>query len=583
MANGNQEREANNPLTQSLRASRGAFFAVGLFSFFINALMLTVPLYMLHIYDRVLTSGSESTLWMLTIVAAGLLLTFGLLDMLRARILVRIGARLDNQLNVPLLSAMVQARLSGVKPNQNQPIQDLETVRTFMTGPGLLSLFDSPWTPFFIIVIFLFHPILGFVALTGAMILLLLALVSELVTRGKLKQASTHSVSANGFAESSLRNAEAIQAMGMLPGLIQRWLDGHQSALALQAVASDRAGSITATAKVVRQILQVAMLGVGAYLAIQQIITPGIMIAASIIMGRALAPVEMAIGSWRGFVSARAAFGRLKDVMEQGSLGAERMKLPAPSGELCVENLVTAPPGIKKPVIQNISFRLNKGEVLGLIGPSAAGKSTLARSLVGVWAPLSGRVRLDSADVYQWNPDELGPYIGYLPQDVELFTGSVCDNIARFSEINHERVVAAAKQAGVHEMILRLADGYDTLIGEGGNMLSGGQRQRIALARALYGEPVLVVLDEPNSNLDAEGEEALRAAILGLKAKGTTVVIIAHRPSIITIVDKILVLQEGRVGMFGPPSEVLPHVASVSTDKKNTSQTASVVEERVMG
>lgn len=371
-------------------------------------------------------------------------------------------------------------------------------------------------------------------------------------------------MTANSFVEASMRNAEAIQAMGMLPGLYHRWLDRHQSGLALQALASDRSGVITATAKVMRQVLQVAMLGVGAYLAVQQIITPGVMIAASIIMGRALAPIEMAINSWRGFVVTRSAYDRLHSVLAQATPEREAMKLPKPNGMLTVEGLVAAPPGVQKPVLQGISFALSKGEVLGIIGPSAAGKSTLARLMVGVWGPASGHVRLDGADVYKWDPEELGPHIGYLPQDVELFDGAVCENIARFSEPDHEKVVIAAKSAGVHDMILRLPNGYDTLIGEGGSVLSGGQRQRIALARALYGDPAFIVLDEPNSNLDGEGEEALRSAVINLKSAGKTVVIIAHRPSIVTLVDKILVLQNGRIATFGTPSEVLPQIASAS-------------------
>ncbi len=562
-----QPLNAKTELDKALAASRGAFSAVGVFSFFINALMLTVPLYMLHIYDRVLTSRSESTLVMLTLLAVGLLLTYGLLEMVRARVLVRVGARLDHRLNRPLLAAMLQQRLRGQPTSQTQALRDMDAVRTFLTGPGLLAFFDTPWTPFFIAVIFLFHPMLGFLALAGGIILLVLAITNEWVTRKPLREASANSLNANGFVEASMRNAEAIQAMGMLPGLQQRWLDGHQAALAQQAVASDRAGGITATAKVIRQILQVAMLGLGAYLAIQQIITPGVMIAASIIMGRALAPIEMSINTWRGFISSRTAYARVKDLLTHTAPTRLPMKLPAPLGAISVEGLVAAPPGVQKPVIQGISFALPKGEVLGIIGPSAAGKSTLARLLVGVWSPLAGHVRLDGADVYQWDAEELGPHIGYLPQDVELFDGTVSDNIARFYTPDHERIVAAARQAGVHDMILRLPDGYDTVIGEGGGVLSGGQRQRIALARALYGEPALIVLDEPNSNLDGEGEEALRAAIAELKQQGKTVVIIAHRPSIISIVDKILVLQQGRVAMFGAPAEVLPQVANLSASK----------------
>lgn len=548
-------------LDHALSASRGAFGSVGIFSFFINALMLTIPLYMLQVYGRVLASRSEDTLLMLTILALGLLLTLGLLDLARSRVLVRVGARFDNRLSDPVLSAMLVDRLRGQRTNHSQPLRDLETIRTFLTGAGLLSLFDAPWTPIFILIIFVLHPVLGFVALGGALILFTLAIVGELITRGPLKEASRVSVNSHAFAESSLRNAEAIQAMGMMTGLLRRWIRRHEAAIALQALASDRAGGVSASAKIVRQLLQIAMLGVGAYLAIRQVITPGVMVVASVIMARALAPVELAINSWRSFLSARSAYARLQDLMTRWQPAQEPMKLPKPSGVLVVEGVVAAPPGATKAILKGVSFALSKGEMLGLIGPNAAGKSTLARLLVGVWEPTAGHIRLDGADVCQWSREQLGPHVGYLPQDVELFDGTVAENIARFfHESNGEKVVAAAERAGVHDLILALPDGYDTQIGEGGRVLSAGQRQRIALARALYGDPVLIVLDEPNSNLDAEGEEALRTALTNLRANNKTVVVIAHRPAIINAVDKLLVLRDGRVNMFGPPAKVLPNV-----------------------
>ncbi|EAR21906.1 type I secretion system permease/ATPase [Nitrococcus mobilis] len=558
-------------LDDALSASRGVFGSVGIFSFFINALMLTVPLYMLQVYGRVLASRSEDTLLMLTILALGLLLTLGLVDLARSRILVRVGARFDNRLSDSVLSAMLVSRLRSQRTH-GQPLRDLETIRTFLTGPGLLALFDAPWTPIFILVIFVLHPVLGFVALGGAVILFALAIVGELITRGPLREASKVSVNSHAFAESSLRNAEAIQAMGMMTGLLRRWLRRQETAIALQALASDRAGGVSASAKIVRQLLQIGMLGVGAYLAIRQVITPGVMVVASIIMARALAPVEVAINSWRSFLSARSAYARLQDLMAQWRPAQEPMKLPKPSGVLAVEGVVAAPPGATKAILKGVSFALSKGEMLGLIGPNAAGKSTLARLLVGVWEPAAGHIRLDGADVCRWNREQLGPHVGYLPQDVELFDGTVAENIARFHEQPAgDKVVAAAKRADVHEMILELPEGYDTPIGEGGSVLSAGQRQRIALARALYGDPVLIVLDEPNSNLDAEGEEALRTALTNLRAAGKTVVVIAHRPAIINAVDKLLVLRDGRVNMFGPPAEVLPSVthAVVNTGEQS--------------
>ena len=545
-----------NALTSALGASRRTFTVVGLFSFCINLLMLTVPIYMLQIYDRVLTSRSVDSLIMLSVLAVGLLILNGSLEFVRARVLVRVGARLDNVLNEKVFSAILRHRLQG-EDLRSQPIRDLDSIRSFLTGPALLAFFDAPWTPFFLALIFIFHPLLGFVATGGAILLFCLALLNELTTRKPLGQASHETMRASGFAESTLRNAEAIEAMGMGPALQKRWLQRHLSGLALQAKASDRAGLVTAVVKVCRPMLQIAMLATGAYLAIQQIITPGVMIAASIILGRALAPVEVAVNGWRGFVGVRGAHRRLRETLADLEEERQPMKLPAPRGTLAVEISSAGPPGVAKPVLRKVAFGLALGEALGVIGPSAAGKSTLARLLVGVWRARSGCVRLDGADIADWEAAELGPYIGYLPQDVELFEGSVAENIARFSDGDPALVVAAAKRAGVHETILRLPEGYDTLIGDGLGVLSGGQRQRIGLARALFGDPALIVLDEPNSNLDADGEAALRSAILELKQLGKTIVIISHRPNVLGVVDKVLLLREGRVEEFGPAAEVL--------------------------
>ncbi|MEQ9606182.1 MAG: type I secretion system permease/ATPase, partial [Kiloniellaceae bacterium] len=539
---------------------RSAFTSIGLFSFFINLLMLTGPLYMMQVYDRVLTSGSTHTLAMLTVVAVGMILTSALLELVRSRIFVRIGSRLDRRLNTRLFQGLLRQRLRQAEGAETQPLRDLESLRGFLTGNGLISFFDAPWTPLFLVIIFVLHPLLGLVALSGAVVLFVLAVVSELATRGPLREASRDSSAAHGFTENTLRNAEVIEAMGMLPGLQQRWLQRHQSALAAQAKASDRGGLLTAGAKFVRPVLQVAILGTGAYLALQQEISPGVMIAASIIMGRALAPVEGAIGNWRGFILARGANSRLRTFFERDEAPAPAMPLPRPKGTVSVERLVAAPPGLAKPVLKGISFALGAGESLGVIGPSAAGKSTLARLLVGVWSPATGNVRLDGADVSEWNHVELGPSLGYLPQDVELFDGTVAENIARFAEPDPQAIVRAAQRAGVHEMVLRLPEGYDSRIGTGGMALSGGQRQRLGLARALYGEPALIVLDEPNANLDGEGEEALRRAVLDLKRLGTTVVVIAHRPSVLAGLDKLLVLRDGLIEHFGPTEEVLPKV-----------------------
>ena len=562
-------RTAKHEVRAALGKSRGAFFMTGVFSFFINLLMLTAPLYMLQIYDRVLASRSEPTLIVLTILAGGLLLVMGGLDLIRSRVLVRVGVKMDGLLNARVFSAVFAQALRGARGQRAQALRDLDSLRQFLTGPGPFAFFDAPWAPLYLAVVFLFHPVLGFIALAGAVVLFTMALVNELVTRRPLQLANAQSIAANGFAEASLRNAEVLEALGMLPAIRQRWTAQHNQGLALQATASDRAATLTSWSKALRISLQVAILGAGAALAIQQIITPGVMIAASILMGRALAPVEQAIGQWRHFVGARQSYRRLNELLQAVPEAAERLTLPKPEGRLSVEGLVAAPPGRQKAVLKGVSFALEPGEALGVIGPSASGKSTLARNLVGVWAPQSGAVRLDGAEVQGWDAEELGPYLGYLPQDVELFAGNVAENISRFSaEATPEAVVAAARGAGVHEMILQLDQGYDSEIGEQGSVLSGGQRQRVGLARALYGEPALVVLDEPNANLDAAGDEALTQAILGLKARGAAVVVMAHRPSAIAAVDKLLMLREGRVEAVGPKEEVLAKVTKAAASGK---------------
>ena len=558
-------RTAKSEVRAALSKSRGAFFMTGVFSFFINLLMLTAPLYMLQVYDRVLASRSEPTLIVLTILAGGLLLVMGGLDLIRSRVLVRVGVKMDALLNARVFSAVFAQTLRGGRGQRAQALRDLDSLRQFLTGPGPFAFFDAPWAPLYLVVVFLFHPILGFVALAGAVVLFSMAVVNEVVTRRPLQLANAQAIAANGFAEASLRNAEVLEALGMLSAIRKRWTAQHCQGLELQATASDRAATLTAWSKAIRISLQVAILGAGAALAIQQIITPGVMIAASILMGRALAPVEQAIGQWRHFVGARQAYRRLTELLQAVPEQEERLTLPKPEGRLAVEQLIAAAPGLQKPVLKGVTFELEPGQALGVIGPSASGKSTLARNLVGVWAPQSGAVRLDGAEVQGWDAEQLGPYLGYLPQDVELFAGSVAENISRFSaEASPEAVVAAARAAGVHDMILQLDKGYDSEIGEQGCVLSGGQRQRVGLARALYGEPALVVLDEPNASLDAAGDEALTQAILGLKARGATVVVMAHRPSAIAAVDKLLMLRDGRVEAFGPKEEVIAKVTKAA-------------------
>jgi PrtD family type I secretion system ABC transporter len=549
-----------NVLLEALAACRTAFVAVAGFSAAINLLMLTLPLYMLQVYDRVLTSRSTDTLLLLTVITIAALAVFAILESVRGHLMVQIGGWLDRRLGGDILSGSVARSLRSSGDPSVQGLRDLTTFRTFLTGPTMFPVLDSPWSPVFAGLIFTLHPLLGVLAVCGAAILFGLAVVNELASRAPLQQANGLAIRNLNQAEAAARNADAIHAMGMMPGLVARWRARAAEVETLQAAASLQSGRITAASKFMRMALQVGMLGVGAWLAILGEITPGAMIAGSILMGRALAPVEQAIGSWKQMVTARGAYRRLQEQFAATPPRGETMTLPVAEGRLDVEGVTFAHPGTTEPTIRNVAFALAPGESLGLIGPSASGKTTLARLLVGNLAPRAGTVRLDGADIASWPSAERGPYVGYLPQDVELFADTVQENIARMTEADPADVIAAAKLAGVHEMILRLPKGYDTEIGEGGAALSGGQRQRIALARALFGGPKLIVLDEPNASLDHAGEEALLVALEALRAQRATVVVIAHRPSVLRHVDKILVLRDGTVQTFGPRDEVIPRV-----------------------
>lgn len=544
-------------LEQALAACSGSFLSVGFFSFFVNLLMLVPAFYMLQVYDRVVGSGSESTLLMLTLIMLLLMATLGSLEWVRSRIMVRVSTRLDTLLGPRLYDASFKlARDSGGMQASAQPLSDLTGLRQFLTGNGLFAFFDAPWLPIYLAVMFIFHPWFGWVGVFSALLLAALALANEKLTHGVLEEANREHLAATAFTNKSLRNAEVVESMGMLPRIRARWQARADQVLLLQGLASDRAGVIAALSKTFRLVVQSLILGLGAYLAVNQKITPGLMIAGSILLGRALAPIDQMIGVWKGFTSARSQYARLQQLLTEVAAEPERMSLPAPQGEISVENLLVASPGSRVPIIRGLSFRVAAGESVGVIGPSGAGKSTLARALLGIWPVLGGCVRLDGADVTQWRREELGRHVGYLPQDIELFEGSISENISRFGELDAEAVVEAARQAGVHELILRLPQGYDTLIGANGGGLSGGQRQRIGLARALYGNPRLVVLDEPNSNLDDAGERMLATALHKLKQSGTTVFVITHRPGVLAHLDKLLVLNNGQLAMFGPRDKV---------------------------
>lgn len=545
-------------LSAGIRATVPVFVTAIIFSFFINLLLFTSPLYMLQIYDRVITSRNETTLIALTLIAAFCIVVYAILEMLRSRILVRAGMLFDEKIASAVFNAVHRGNLRQPGPGHVQCLRDVDTIREFLTGAGLITLCDAPWFPVFVAASFLLHPLFGYLALAGSFITLFLTLLNELMTKKPLEAAGKASMLANQSAQAMFRNTEALQAMGMLGALKQIWSKHHGAALGLQASASDRAGILVASTKFFRMFLQTGILGTGAYLVIYREISPGAMIAASILISRALQPIELAVGNWKGFLAARSAFERVRALFTVAGAEPERMSLPRPLGALQVSDLIAAAPGKKNiPILKGVSFNLDAGEVIGVVGPSAAGKSSLARVIVGVWPILRGTVRLDGSDLSHWNPEELGRYVGYLPQDVELFAGTVAQNIARFQEIDSGSVISAAHLAGCQDLIQQLPDGFNTQMGEGGQALSGGQRQRIGLARALYGRPSLVVLDEPNASLDAAGEDALLKAVQTLKSMQTTVVIITHKINILAGADKILIMNDGAIQAFGTRDAIL--------------------------
>jgi len=549
--------KAKNEIEQALALFKSTFITVGVFSAISNLLMLMPSLYMLQVYDRVLQSQNEITLLMLTLMILGALAFVSALDLVRSFVLVRVGARFDLEMNKRVYTAAFEQNLKGGGTNAGQALMDLTNIRQFLTGNALFAFFDAPWFPIYLIVIFIFQPSLGVFALCGSVILVALAFINEKVSHKPLAEANTMAIAASTLATNNLRNAEVIESMGMLPNLQSRWYKLHTKFLTLQAEASEKAGIVSAVTKFVQVSLQSLILGFGALLVLEHKITPGMMIAASILVGRALGPVQQVIGVWKSFASTRSAYERLTLLLSAFPAREVGMSLPKPSGQISVEAVTAAPPNVAVPVLRNLNFAVGAGDVLGVIGPSGCGKSTLARLLVGIWPSAAGKVRLDGADIYQWNKAELGPHIGYLPQDIELFSGTVSDNIARFGDADPEKVVLAAKRAGVHDMILHLPKGYDTPLGDAGAGLSGGQKQRLGLARAMYGDPSLIVLDEPNSNLDEVGEAALVQAINDLRQRGKTIVLITHRTSVISATTKLLLLRDGVVNMFGPTQEVL--------------------------
>lgn len=546
-------------IAQALARCRSALVSVGLFSALINMLMLTGPLFMLQVYDRVLPSGSVPTLVGLAVLTVALYAFQTLLEGIRARVLVRIGASLDESLSSRAYTLVAQLPLlARVQGDGLQPVRDLDQIRNFLSSAGPTAFFDLPWIPLYLGICFLFHPLIGIAAVVGGVILFAVTLAAELLTRDPARRVSALGAKRNANLEATRRNAEVVHAMGMGGRLCDRFASTNSEYLDVNRRVSDIGGGLGTLSRGVRLLIQSVVLGLGAYLVIMQDASPGIIIASSILVSRALSPVELAVGNWKGFVAARQSWARLSKTLEMIPTNGELLELPQPRKTLSVASASIVAPAGGRTILQDITFDLKAGDALGVIGPSASGKSSLARMLVGVWRPVRGNVCLDGAALDQWSSEILGRYVGYLPQSVELFDGTVAENIARFErDPSPEQVLGAAMAAGVHDLILSLPDGYETEIGESGVMLSAGQRQRVALARALYGDPFLVVLDEPNSNLDEEGDQALAAAIMSIRNRGGVAIVIAHRPSAIAACDQVLILINGRLQRIGPKNEIL--------------------------
>lgn len=521
---------AETALDKAMLVVKPALWTAFFFSFFINILGLTAPLYMMQVYDRVLSSRSITTLVVLTILIALLYFAGGLLESIRSKLLVRAGVKFDEEINQQAFSAVQRATLASPSSGHVQALRDTDTVREFFTGSGLVSLCDLPWVPIYVLVATLLHPWYGILAVVSIIISASLAWANDRLTKERLNEATKASIAANNKAVTTFRNSEVLQAMGMVGNLRRQWTESRLQSLGLQALASDRAGIVMAAIKFNRMFVQ------------------------------SFVPGEMAVSNWKGIVTMRAAFDRVQTLLRSLPEIGKRIQLPAPKGDLAVENVLVRAPGRDQLILRGVNFRLPAGQVLGVIGPSAAGKSTLARLLVGVWPPASGAVRLDGAELSHWDPEQLGQYLGYLPQDVELFSGSIAENICRFGAVDDEKIVTAAQMADVHDMIQRLPDGYNTQIGDAGAALSGGQRQRIGLARALYGMPSLIVLDEPNASLDSAGEQALMNTILRLKEAGKTVVMVTHKTNALAQCDAIMVMQDGAIQAFGPRDDVMAKI-----------------------
>ena len=564
-------------LTQVLWSFRREFIIVGVFSMVANVLMLSPTLYMLQVYDRVLMSRSELTLLAMSLIT---LFFFGVMafsEWMRSRVLVRSGVRLDEALGTRVFNASFESYLNQSSVGPARAFGDLIQIRQFLTGNGIFAFFDAPWAPIYIAVLFFLHPMLGWLAIFFAMVQMALAWFGHRHTVAPAEAAGKAAAESGAYLQSKLRNSEVLESMGMVHNLRPRWQERHEGTLALQSASQSLTHRITAWSKFIRYSQQSLALGAGALLVIDGQLSPGGMIAANVLMTRALAPIDMMAGTWRSFIGARSAFERLEVLLRDYPARDPALSRVAPKGALTLRNVVASAPGRKTPILKGVSTAVEAGTVTVVLGPSGSGKSTLARTMVGIWPDVSGEVLLDGLPIDGWDRTELGPYLGYLPQDIELFEGTIAENIARFGEVESEKVIAAARSAGLHEMILRFPKGYDTPIGEAGGLLSGGQRQRIGLARAVYGDPVLVVLDEPNANLDDVGEQALVRTVQGLKAAGRTVFLITHRPGILAVADRILILRDGLVQADGPRDEVLAALRAAQPAEQGQSSGGALV------
>ena len=566
------QQNRTSEITRALKSSRGAILSIVIFSMFVNLLMLTGPLFMLQIYDRVLTSGSIPTLVALASLVVILYGLYGFLEYVRGRVLMRVARILEETLRERVFHVVTWNALRHAPGGHRQSSQDLAAIRQFLSSPAPFSFLDIPWAPVYLFVIYLLHWWLGVAATVAVLILAALALINNILTARHMSESQQALQQAIVINDETRRNVEMATVLGMLGQLRLRWKSALADGLDSLTIASDRGGLITSASKTLRLMFQSAILGLGAYLAVKQEITPGTMIAASIIMGRALMPVEQVVSQWQSFLGARRSWVRLGNVLSNTPLDEEKMELPAPKGHLKVENLAAFVPGAEQPIFSGISFELEPGAGLGIIGPTGAGKSTLSKAIIGIWPNIRGKARLDGATADQWDSNLLGKFMGYLSQDVELFEGSIGQNISRFApDADPQTIIQAAQAARVHELVLKFPAGYNTMLGENGVNLSAGQRQRIGLARALYGDPVLIVLDEPNSNLDAEGEAALLQALDGVRKRGGTVIVVAHRPSAIAVLDTLMVMKEGKQVAFGPKDEVLEKVLASASDKISNS------------